>query len=317
MAQILLPPQPRAEPQKRERPSEVDVTLDRVMKGLQIAGSVFQIGAGFQKADQLAQDRAFEKQKFIADQEFKEKQFWLQKRKLDLLEAQARKKAEKKELAYTPEDLTKANEKTQALHKNLVEGDLNNLKQLNVTLGMFERGNPVTIESAKRQFARGVSGEKGVMTDKDAAAAAGSPELWSKLKRFFSEKFEGKLQPEDQRNFAKAIRNVMRTKSKTLIDKTDAFALSRLKAIQPQFTDMTADKIRDLIDINAQVRAVVGGDSAFRALAGGNFLPSGAPLNIPSRNAISSPGTTAATAAPVVRQAQPQINNEFDNFLAD
>lgn len=83
-------------------------------------------------------------------------------------------------------------------------------------------------------ISKGLSGETGVLTDRDIQRAQVNPDVWNKLKRGYYTNFKGEILPED----AKEILKIAKLKSKALKErirsKVGNFAKSRSKTLSPE-----------------------------------------------------------------------------------
>jgi GH24 family phage-related lysozyme (muramidase) len=86
--------------------------------------------------------------------------------------------------------------------------------------------------------AKGLSGEKGVLTDADIARAQVNPDIWNKMKRGYYINFKGEINPTD----AKEILKIAKVKAKKLKErmrtKVGNFAKSRSKTLTEEHGEM-------------------------------------------------------------------------------
>lgn len=112
---------------------------------------------------------------------------------------------------------------------------------------MIDSDISAAIPAIKRQLARSVGKEVGVMTDKDVAAFSGDQSLAGAVNRFAKLQATGKMTDEDKQQF-KEIMAIARRKLDQAIENRAGYHISKLKQRLP---DATPTSLRSLLSVEA------------------------------------------------------------------
>lgn len=283
MAQILLPPAPQREPEKKKKDP-----LEDLFKGLAVANSVLGVVGGVQniglRSKQIAAlERAEAKEKRVTDAAIRkeEREIALQTAKLvqegfpiaEGQEAALTLPGPKKTVGFGLPDVSqkiqiaredRIDEVQEIFNKNTnVQANLAKFQSAKGAEATLRSGNPVTIEAVKTQILRG-AGEKGTLSDKDIKRAGGSPELAVRISRFFKQTFEGEMQPEDRDNFIKFAQLLQRQAANNLRNQANQIAAQKVS----DRLQLTQADILDSFKIDEILQKLPGTQTAFRPPVG-------------------------------------------------